>query len=135
MNPNTNELKKKCHTDAEYRCRITSIRTRFYLLQQCAILKNNGDRKTLFIPRNEIFLNKEMVDDKLQVGDYVSIKLEVDGRRTTITQVLSIDKIMRIEKKVDKDNKNNKKNEKVKEKKVNNPFSILMDSETESDSE
>ena len=126
---------KKFHTDAIYRCRITSCeRKNFYLMRQCAIMKNNGDKKTLFIPKNELFLKRDMVEDKLQVGDYVSIKLEIDGRRTNITEVLNIDKIQRIEKKVEKNNKDNKK-EDLKEKKNPNVFAALMNSDSDSDSD
>ena len=49
----------KYHTDAVYRCRITSEKKNYYLLRLAAVLKNNGDRKTLFIPRNEMYLNKQ----------------------------------------------------------------------------
>ena len=132
-----NKESKKYHTDAEYRCRVTSIRNRFYLIQQCAILKNNGDKKTLYIPRNEIFLKKDMVKDQLQIGDYVAIKIEVDGRRINVTQVLSVDKVMRLERKEKKENKSTKKDDSntTKSGKVTNLFSLLMDSDSDSDSE
>jgi len=120
----------KYHTDAVYRCRITSEKKNYYLLRLAAVLKNNGDRKTLFIPRNEMYLNKDMIQDELKPGDYLSLKLEASGRRTNIKEVLHIDKIERVQKKDVAEKKNNQ--EKVElQKQRPNPFAVLMDSDSD----
>ena len=79
------------HTNAEYRCRVYEVKKNFYVTKMCAVIKNYGEKKTLHIPRRELYVKKDSVPVKLSVGDYVSLKFTYEDRRYDITEILSFD--------------------------------------------
>ena len=140
---------KKYHTDAIYRCRIVENKHNYYLVKQCAILKNNGDKKSLYIPRYNIYLNKLLVEEELIPGDYVSITLEFVDKKTNVTNVIEVTKSPRFttsskktentetdDKNSNKNsNKNRNKNSNSNSNRNSNMFGTLYSSDSESDSD
>lgn len=122
---------KKYHTDAIYRCRIIENKHNYYLIKQCAIWKNNGDKKSLYIPQNNIYLKKSLVEEKLSPGDYVAITLELIGKKTNVTNVTEVTKTLKYT------NSNKKVLEKTEvyvekqQKNSNNMFSALYTSDSD----
>jgi len=92
----------KHHTDAIYRCRILECNYNHYIVKLATITKNNGDKKTLFIPNRNIYVKKYMIKEDVDVGDYINLTLVLSGQRTNVTKVLNIEKTIKFVKKINK---------------------------------
>lgn len=120
------------HTNAEYRFKVMEVKKNFYVVKMVNVVKNNGDRKTLHIPRRDLYVKKDLVSDKLSQYDYINLKFTYVNRRYNVTDVLSFDKVQR----TSSEQKQTKvtKNDDVKVQKTNpNPFAALAWSDSEED--
>lgn len=120
------------HTNAEYRCKVYEIKSNFYVVKMCSIVANYGDRKTLHIPRRELYVRKDMIKEKLNKYDYVNIKFTFQDRKYNVTDVLSWNVSPKIESKVIE---SKKETNIVSKPKVTNIYEALIYSDTESDSD
>ena len=121
------------HTNAEYRCKVQEIRKNFYIVKMVNIAKNHGDRKTLHIPRRDLFVKKDLISEKLQQYDYINLKLTYINRRYNVTEVLSFDKLQRVSNE-DVKNKSLKEKQEIRVEKINpNKYAALAWSDSDSD--
>ena len=123
------------HTNAEYRCKVMEVRKNFYVVKMVNIVKNYGEKKTLHIPRRDLFVKKDLISEKLLKYDYINLKFTYLNRRYDVTEVLSFDVLPRISKE-EKKTKSDKSEESINVERVNpNPYAALAWSESDSDEE
>ena len=122
------------HTNAEYRCKVHEIKKNFYVVKMCSIVTNYGDRKTLHIPKRELYVRKDMIKEKLNIYDYVNIKFTFQDRKYNVTDVLSWD-VTKIPSKIESKGVESKKEEtnNVSKIKVTNIYEALTWSDSDSD--
>jgi len=129
----TETKKESYHTNAEYRCKVMEVRKNFYVVKMVNIVKNHGEKKTLHIPRRDLFVKKDLVTEKLLRNDYINLKFTYLNRRYNVTEVLSIDMLPRVSKE-EKKTKSDKSEESSNVERVNpNIYAALAWSESESD--
>lgn len=129
-----NESKKELyHTNAEYRCKVMEVRKNFYVVKMVNIVKNHGEKKTLHIPRRDLFVKKDLVSEKLLKNDYLNLKFTYLNRRYNVTEVLSVNMLSRISTEEKKTNSNKTKESSTVERVNPNPFAALAWSESDSD--
>ena len=88
-----NLVKKRIfHTNAEYRCKIIDVKKNFYVVKMVKPFTND-DKKTLYIPRRNIFVNKDLISEKLKKYDFVTLKLTLLNKGYNI-EVLSFYKVI-----------------------------------------
>ena len=119
-----NLVKKKIfHTNAEYRCKIIDVKNDFYVTKMIKVFTND-DKKTLYIPRKNIFVNKDLISEKLKKYDFINLKLTLQNKGYNI-EVLSFYEVKK------QSNKEIKIEEKPK--KINtNPYALLALSDSDS---
>jgi hypothetical protein len=121
------------HTNAEYRCKVYEVRKNFYVVKMVNIAKNYGDRKTLHIPRRDLFVNKSLIEEQLAEHDYINLKFTYVDRRYDVTDILSVDMLQRVSvegnKKTKSDNSEVSKVERVNP----NKYAALAWSDSESE--
>tara|TARA_A100001015_G_C14625320_1_gene569515 strand:+ start:191 stop:586 length:396 start_codon:yes stop_codon:yes gene_type:complete len=129
-----NEI-KVFHTDAIYKFRIININEKSYILKQCSIIKKNNLKNHIFIPKKNIFLNKNSVNQKLNIGDYLSAEIKNKNNISYIKKIIDITKIKKFNNEENKEKSNNIKNlsKKINFNKNNNKFSELYNSDSEID--
>ena len=119
-----NLVKKKIfHTNAEYRCKIIDVKKKFYVVKMVKPFTSD-DKKTLYIPRRNIFVNKDLISEKLKKYDFVTLKLTLLNKSYNI-EVLSFYKVK-------KRNNEEKKIEEKPEKINTNPYALLAMSDSDS---
>jgi hypothetical protein len=119
-----NLVKKRFfHTNAEYRCKIIDVKKDFYITKMIKVFTND-DKKTLYIPRRNIFVNKDLISEKLKKYDFVTLKLTLLNKSYNI-EVLSFYKVK-------KQNNEEKKIEEKPEKINTNPYALLALSDSDS---
>ena len=119
-----NLVKKKIfHTNAEYRCKIIDVKKNFYVVKMVKPFTSD-DKKTLYIPRRNIFVNKDLISEKLKKYDFVTLKLTLLNKSYNI-EVLSFYKVK-------KQNNEEKKIEEKPEKINTNPYALLAMSDSDS---
>ena len=119
------------HTNAKYRCKVHEIKKNFYVVKMCSIVTNYGDRKTLHIPKRELYVRKDMIKEKLNIYDYVNIKFTFQDRKYNVTDVLSWNVSPKIESKVVESKK--EETNIVNKTKVTNIYEALAWSDSDSD--
>lgn len=129
----TTQTTQTTHTNADYRCKVYEVKKNFYVVKMVNIAKNYGDRKTLHIPRRDLFVNKDLIKEKLAENDYINLKFTYVDRRYNITDILSVDMLQRVSvegnKKTKSDNLEDSKVEKVNP----NKYAALAWSDSESE--
>ena len=129
----TTQTTQTTHTNADYRCKVYEVKKNFYVVKMVNIAKNYGDRKTLHIPRRDLFVKKDLIKEKLAENDYINLKFTYVDRRYNVTDILSVDMLQRVSvegnKKTKSDNLEVSKVERVNP----NPYAALAWSESESD--
>lgn len=119
-----NLVKKRFfHTNAEYRCKIIDVKKNFYVVKMVKPFTSD-DKKTLYIPRRNIFVNKDLISEKLKKYDFVTLKLTLLNKSYNI-EVLSFYKVK-------KQNNEEKKIEEKPEKINTNPYALLAMSDSDS---
>ena len=119
-----NLVKKRIfHTNAEYRCKIIDVKKNFYVVKMVKPFTND-DKKTLYIPRRNIFVNKDLISEKLKKYDFVTLKLTLLNKSYNI-EVLSFYKVKKV-------NNEEKKIEEKPEKINTNPYALLALSDSDS---
>lgn len=119
-----NLVKKRIfHTNAEYRCKIIDVKKNFYVVKMVKPFTSD-DKKTLYIPRRNIFVNKDLISEKLKKYDFVTLKLTLLNKSYNI-EVLSFYKVK-------KQNNEEKKIEEKPEKVNTNPYALLAMSDSDS---
>ncbi len=119
-----NLVKKRIfHTNAEYRCKIIDVKKNFYVVKMVKPFTSD-DKKTLYIPRRNIFVNKDLISEKLKKYDFVTLKLTLLNKSYNI-EVLSFYKVK-------KQNNEEKKIEEKPEKINTNPYALLAMSDSDS---
>ena len=119
-----NLVKKRIfHTNAEYRCKIIDVKKNFYVVKMVKPFTSD-DKKTLYIPRRNIFVNKDLISEKLKKYDFVTLKLTLLNKSYNI-EVLSFYKVK-------KQNNEEKKIEEKTEKINTNPYALLAMSDSDS---
>ena len=88
------------HTNADYRCRIIENKESHFMIKQCSVEKNYGSKKGLHLPRRPIYLKKDEQTKALDVGDYLTVKLKLNNRRTNVESVLNINKVIHVSNKI-----------------------------------
>jgi len=129
----TESKSESYHTNAEYRCKVMEVRKNFYVVKMVNIAKNYGEKKTLHIPRRDLFVKKDLVSEKLLKNDYINLKFTYLNRRYNVTEVLSFNMLPRVS---DEDNKKTKldESEDYKVERVNpNKYAALAWSDSESE--
>ena len=123
------------HTNAEYRCKVMEVRKNFYVVKMVNIVKNYGEKKTLHIPRRDLFVKKDLVSEKLVINDYINLKFTYINRRYNVTEVLLVDMLPRISKEEKKTKtKTDKSEESSTVKKIDpNPYAALAWSDSDED--
>ena len=119
-----NLVKKRIfHTNAEYRCKIIDVKKNFYVVKMVKPFTSD-DKKTLYIPRRNIFVNKDLISEKLKKYDFVTLKLTLLNKGYNI-EVLSFYKVKKVN--------NEEKKIEEKPKKINtNPYALLAMSDSDS---
>ena len=119
-----NLVKKRIfHTNAEYRCKIIDVKKNFYVVKMIKPFTSD-DKKTLYIPRRNIFVNKDLISEKLKKYDFVTLKLTLLNKGYNI-EVLSFYKVKKVN--------NEEKKIEEKPKKINtNPYALLAMSDSDS---
>ena len=119
-----NLVKKKIfHTNAEYRCKIIDVKKKFYVVKMVKPFTSD-DKKTLYIPRRNIFVNKDLISEKLKKYDFINLKLTLLNKGYNI-EVLSFYKVKKVN--------NEEKKIEEKPKKINtNPYALLALSDSDS---
>lgn len=115
------------HTNADYRCRIVDNKYAHFMVKQCAVVNNYGSKKELYLPRRNIYLEKTEQIEDLNVGDYVTVKLKLENKRTLIESIINFTKVNKVTN-VQKAKSSKNKTAVVKEQTYVNRFSALMDS-------
>ena len=122
------------HTNAEYRCKVYEVKKNFYVVKMVNIAKNYGDRKTLHIPRRDLFVNKSLIEEQLAEHDYIHLKFTYVDRRYDLTDILSVDMLQRVNTQQTK-RKTSKDNSETEVKTVNsrayNSYAALVWSDSE----
>ena len=119
-----NLVKKKIfHTNAEYKCKITDVKNDFYITKMIKVFTSD-DKKTLYIPRRNIYVNKNLILEKLKKNDYITLKLTLLNKGYNI-EVLSFYKIKKI---INEDKKIEEKPKKIN----TNPYALLALSDSDS---
>jgi len=121
------------HTNAEYRCKVYEVKNNFYVVKMVNIAKNYGDRKTLHIPRRDLFVNKSLIEEQLAEHDYINLKFTYIDRRYDVTDILSVDMLQRVNTQQTKSNKsvNTNINDTKVERVQKNQYSVLAWSDSE----
>ena len=115
--------KRVFHTNAEYKCKIIDFRKNFYIVKMVKVFTSD-DKKTLYIPRKNIFVNKDLISEKLKKYDFINLKLTLQNKGYNI-EVLSFYEVKK------QSNKEIKIEEKPK--KINtNPYALLALSDSDS---
>ena len=129
----TTQTTQTTHTNADYRCKVYEVRKNFYVVKMVNIAKNYGDRKTLHIPRRDLFVKKDLIKEKLAENDYINLKFTYVDRRYNVTDILSVDMLQRVSvegnKKTKSDNSEVSKVERVNP----NKYAALAWSDSEED--
>lgn len=129
----TTQTTQTTHTNADYRCKVYEVRKNFYVVKMVNIAKNYGDRKTLHIPRRDLFVKKDLIKEKLTENDYINLKFTYVDRRYNVTDILSVDMLQRVSvegnKKTKSDNSEVSKVERVNP----NKYAALAWSDSEED--
>ena len=129
----TTQTTQTTHTNADYRCKVYEVRKNFYVVKMVNIAKNYGDRKTLHIPRRDLFVKKDLIKEKLAENDYINLKFTYVDRRYNVTDILSVDMLQRVSvegnKKTKSDNSEVSKVERVNP----NKYAALAWSDSESE--
>jgi hypothetical protein len=119
-----NLVKKKIfHTNAEYRCKIIDVKKDFYITKMIKVFTND-DKKTLYIPRRNIFVNKDLISEKLKKYDFINLKLTLQNKGYNI-EVLSF---YEVKKQSNKEIKTEEKPPKIN----TNPYALLALSDSDS---
>ena len=119
-----NLVKKRFfHTNAEYKCTVINVKKNYYIVKMVKPFTKD-DKKTLYIPRRYLFVNKDLISEKLKKYDYITIKLTLLNKGYNI-EVLSFYKV--------KKQSNKEKKIEEKPKKINtNPYALLEFSDSDS---
>jgi len=129
----TTQTTQTTHTNADYRCKVYEVKKNFYVVKMVNIAKNYGDRKTLHIPRRDLFVKKDLIKEKLAENDYINLKFTYVDRRYNVTDILSVDMLQRVSvegnKKTKSDNSEVSKVERVNP----NKYAALAWSDSESE--
>lgn len=123
------------HTNADYRCRIVDNKFSHFMVKQCAVINNYGSKKELYLPQRNIYLKKIGDIEDLDVGDYVTVKLTFENRRTNITSIIDVTKVPKFTK-TNEQKESSDSAEKPQIKEINKPqnrFSAFADSSDEED--
>ena len=129
----TTQTTETTHTNADYRCKVYEVRKIFYVVKMVNIAKNYGDRKTLHIPRRDLFVKKDLIKEKLAENDYINLKFTYVDRRYNVTDILSVDMLQRVS--VEDNKKTKSDNSEVSKVERVNPNKYAALAWSDSDSE
>lgn len=134
---------KKKHINALYNTKVIEWNGSRGKLKICKILENYGDRNIAY-PNIPIFIHIKMDKrfNKITINDYVEIKIkEIEGEhkypKYTISQIVTVSYLNRNYKQKETKKKKKKDTDVIEEleskKNNSNHFSILYDSDSDSD--
>lgn len=119
-----NLVKKRIfHTNAEYKCKIIDVKKDFYITKMIKVFSYDN-KKTLYIPRKNIFVNKDLISEKLKKYDFITLKITLLNKGYNI-EVLSFYKVKKI---INEDKKIEEKPKKIN----TNPYALLDLSDSDS---